>query len=171
MAGLIVRLMRGLMVKLMVLALGVAAGLGTGSTVAAASPNTDVATEVCEDMVASAVEATIDRPLATPQSGIWVTPNKRYVCTYDVGGGELVLRVDVQRDVDAARDAYRRARARAGPGEKLSGIGQQAHQAADGTVLARKDQFLLRVDPLDLPEGLSKRDLALAAAVAVMTCW
>lgn len=161
-------LMTRLMVSLMI---GSAVVFGAGSAAAGASSNSDVATEVCEVMVASAVEATLDRPLASPQNGTWVKPGKRYVCTYDVGGGELVLRVDVQRDVNGARDAYRRARVRAGRGEKLSGIGEQAMQATNGTVLARKDQFLLRVDPADLPQPLNKRDVALSAAVAVMTCW
>lgn len=158
----------------LVLAAGSLFGTGSPASASPATPRTPdphVATEVCEDMVRLEVEATINRPLAAPQTGKWVTPDKRYVCTYDVGGGTLVLRVDVQRNAKGARDAFRRARSRAGPSEQLHGIGELAFQAGDGTLFARKDQFLLRVDPSDLPDGLSKRDVALSAAVAVMACW
>jgi hypothetical protein len=129
----------------------------------------ELAEEVCEDMVRDAVEAVADAPLALPQQGSWA--DRTYTCTYDVGDGQLVLSVEVLRSRAGARARYREARAAADVDQRLHGIGQQAFQATDGTLVARKDSFVLTVDPELVPARLDKADLAFAATTAVMTCW
>ncbi len=130
-----------------------------------------LATEVCESMVREAVEAVVAHPLPTQQVGAWTVPDKQYQCTYDVGGGTLVMQVDVERNGKGAKTAFRTARSAFATRERLHGIGQQAFQTPDGTLVARKDNFVLRVDPAAVPAGINKRDVAFAAAVAVMSCW
>jgi len=151
--------------------------LGTvGTASAAPSPAAgpdrsarETATEVCEDMVREAVEAVAEQPLAVPQQGSWA--GRTYTCTYDLGDGQLVLRVEVLRTRAGARALFRQARQVADVDQRLHGIGQQAFQTTDGTLVARKDSFVLTADPLLLPARLDKADMAFTAATAVMTCW
>jgi len=127
------------------------------------------ATEVCEEMVKEAVEAVAQQPLASPQQGAWL--GQTYTCTYNVGDGSLVLRVDVLGSRTGARAAYRQVRLASTVDQTFRGIGQAAFQAKDGTLVARKDRFLLTADPSALPARLSKQDLTFAAVSAVLTCW
>ena len=127
------------------------------------------AEEVCEDMVKEAVEAVAGQPLAVPQQGSWA--GRTYTCTYDLGDGQLVLRVEALRARAGARALFREMRGLADVDERLHGIGQQAFQATDGTLVARKDNFVLTADPSLLPARLDRGDVAFTAATAVMTCW
>jgi hypothetical protein len=130
-----------------------------------------LATEVCEAMVREAVEAVVGKPLAAPPVGMWVVPDKEYRCTYQVGSGILVMDVSVKHAIKGAKKAYRQALAAADVDEKLHGIGQQAFQDVQGAIVARKDNFVLSVEPRGIPMPTSPRDVAFAAAVAVMSCW
>ena len=134
-------------------------------------PGAKVAAEACEPMVRDAVVAAVGAPLAAPPASAW--HGRRYSCRYDVGDGSLVLYVDVQRDVAAAKAAFAAgARRAADRPERLNGLGQEAFQSSvDGQFVARKDRFLLRIDPSALPARLVRGDVAFAAAVAVMSCW
>ena len=130
----------------------------------------EIAKEVCEEMVSSAVEEASELTLAAPPAGVWVATN-RFTCTYDLGGGTIVLGVRVLKSNGKAKTAFEQAKAKAKKPERLNGLGQSAFQASNGTLVARKDQFLLTIDPLALPEGVKKADVALAASVAVLACW
>jgi hypothetical protein len=135
----------------------------------AAPPARSPATEVCEPMVRNAVEASLGSPLPGPQLGAW--SGRTYTCTYPLGGGQLVLRVDDLRTRGRARAAYgRQSRATRGR-TRLNGLGNAAYQAGDGTLVALKDQFVLAVDPTAAPPAIRKADLAFAATLAVMGCW
>ena len=136
---------------------------------AAAAPAKSPATEVCEPMVRNAIEASVGAPLPGPQQGAWA--GRTYACTYPLNGGQLVLRVDDLRTKAKASAAYGRL-VRATPRRtRLNGLGNGAFQAADGRLVAVKDQFLLRVDPSAVPASTPRADLAFAAVVAVMGCW
>jgi hypothetical protein len=141
--------------------------LATPASAAPAGKNP--ATEVCEAMVRNAVEASLGSPLPGPQLGAWT--GRTYTCTYPLGGGQLVLRVDDLRTKGRARASYahrvRATKART----RLNGIGNAAFQAGDGTLVALKDQFVLAVDPSAAPTPVRKADLAFAAVLAVMGCW
>jgi hypothetical protein len=82
-----------------------------------------------------------------------------------------VLQVDVEQDRAVATDAFARARAASAPGERLNGLGDRAFQTRAGLFVARKDRFVLRIDPSRLPDGADRHSVAFAAAEAVMSCW
>lgn len=130
-----------------------------------------LATEVCEEMVLEAVEAVAGGPLATPPVGEWTVPQRQYVCTYVVDAAPMSMTVDVAKTIKVAKSAFKKARAAEEARETLHGIGQQAFQAPDGTLVARKDNFILRVDPTAIADSVRRRDLAFAASLAVMSCW
>ena len=128
-----------------------------------------LATEVCEQMVRDAIEATINGPLAGKQVGAW--QGTTYTCTYPFGDGTLALRVQVLADKHAAKAAYGAVKKQSIIDQPFNGLGQAAFQAKDGTVVARKDRFVLTADPSQVPARLNKTDLAFAATVAVLSCW
>ncbi len=136
---------------------------------AAAAPARSPATEICEPMVRNAIEESLGAPLPGPQQGAWAGPT--FTCTYPLAGGQLVLRVDDLRTKAKAKAAYGRL-AKATPRRtRLNGLGNAAFQAADGSLVAVKDQFLLLIDPSAVPPPTRRADLAFAAVVAVMGCW
>ena len=151
------------------LTLAVVAAAPAGATVRTSDAQ-ELATEACEEMVSTAVEAVIGHPLTTPPQGTWVRRDL-YRCTYDVDGGTLVLRVDVAKNDAKAQAAFQAAQRKAPGRQRFNGLGQAAFQATDGTIVARKDRFLLTVDPSGLPTGLNRGDVAFAATVAVLACW
>jgi len=127
------------------------------------------ATDVCEPMVGNAIVEFLGGPLPAAQHGAWA--GRTYTCVYPLTGGQLVLTVDQLRNRAAATTAYNRL-ARAVRGRtRLNGLGNAAYQAPDGTLVARKDQFVLDVDPTGAPPSIRPGDLAFAAVVAVMGCW
>jgi len=127
------------------------------------------ATDVCEPMVRSAVEASVGSPLPGAQSGAWA--GRTYTCTYPLAAGRLVLSVDDLGGRRQAKAAYRRRWSAAGHRTRLNGLGNAAYQRADGTLVALKDQFVLTVDPTAARVSVAPSDLAFAAALGVMGCW
>jgi hypothetical protein len=130
----------------------------------------ELAREVCEDMVGDAVVAAADQPLRAPQRGTWT--ESRYTCAYDFADGRLTLSVDVYRNVKTARRAFAGARTMLRDGSRLFGIGQEAVQGrSSNMVVARKDNFLLVVDPTALGPGINRDATAWSATRAVFDCW
>jgi len=127
------------------------------------------ATDVCEAMVGNALVEFLGGPLPAPQHGAWA--GHTYTCTYPLAGGQLVLTVDQLHTKAAAKAAYTRLQQATKDRTRLNGLGNAAYQAPDGTLVARKDQFVLDVDPTGAPAGVRPADLAFAAVVAVMGCW
>jgi len=153
----------------------VAALLAVPGSVASAATHVsgkarDLAREVCEDMVGDAVVAAADQPLSTPQRGTWTA--SRYTCTYDFPDGRLTMSVDVYRSEKRARRAFAGARTMMRDGSRLFGIGQEAIQGrSSNMVVARKDNFLLVVDPTALGPGIDHDATAWSATRAVFDCW
>ena len=156
-----------------VLAVVIVATWGAPAQAAVKTESTpSLATEVCEDMVRGAVELAASAKLPTPQVGGWVGKGKtRYVCTYDLGDGRMTLTVQIVKDVGQAKTTYGKIKDHAEKPVRLNGLGQAAYQAADGTIVARKDRFVLTIDPTALPARVPKADVAFAAVVAVLSCW
>lgn len=143
---------------------------GLGAVAGASGPAAkSIAAEICEPMVANAVEASLGTPLPAAQQGAWA--GRTFTCTYPLSGGQLVLSVDDLRTKAKAQAQYRTLNRATKHGTRLNGLGDRAYQAPDGTIIAVKDQFLLHVDPGAVPATVKKGDLAFAAVVAVMSCW
>jgi hypothetical protein len=128
-----------------------------------------LAAEVCEDMVGDAAIDAAGEGLLTPQQGVW---NRwRYTCPYQFEGGTLALNVDVFKSVAAAKQGFRKVRDTTTDRTRLFGIGQQAFQADDLTLVSRKDNFVLTVDPTALPDRFNRDGIVWATTLAVFGCW
>ena len=145
------------------------AGPGTSLAGADAGGSANPATDVCQPMVGNAVVEFLAAPLPAPQHGGWA--GHTYTCTYPLRGGQLVLTVKQLPSKAAAKATYDRLAAATKGRTRLNGLGNAAYQAPNGTLVARKDQFVLTVDPTAAPPGVRGADLAFAAVVAVMGCW
>ena len=129
----------------------------------------ELATEVCEDMVRDAAVAAAGEALASPQQGGWSA--SRYRCRYSFRDGALLVDVDVFRTDKLAQKRFAANRKRAGISDRLPGIGQQAFKSHAGAIVARKDRFVLTVDPTGLPNRLNVDAIVFWTARAVFDCW
>jgi hypothetical protein len=137
-----------------------------------ATPNAaarELAAEVCEEMVGDAAVGAAGEALVIPQQGAW--DGSRYTCPYQFDGGTLAVNVDVFKSVAAAKHGFSKVRAKAKDRTRLYGIGQQAFQADDLTLVSRKDNFVLTVDPTALPDRLNRDHIVWATTLAVFDCW
>ena len=99
-----------------------------------------------------------------------------YTCTYALPMGRLVLAVTVTPGSDPARAALQAMRGQLGATQEEPGLGEQAYSAPGGTVIAVKDNMVLRVDATGMPDGLGaahegRLDFARVVAAGVFTCW
>jgi hypothetical protein len=90
--------------------------------------------------------------------------------------GRLVLAVSVSPSDSAARGRLATLRRQAGADTDEAGMGDRAYSAPAGTVLAVKDNMVLRVDASGLPDDLGatherRLDLARVIAAGVFSCW
>jgi hypothetical protein len=129
----------------------------------------ELAAEVCEEMVSDAAVHAAREQLVAPQQGAW--SGSRYTCPYQFDGGTLAVDVDVFRSVDAAKKGFSTARDRMEDRTRLYGIGQQAFQAGDLTLVSRKDNFVLTIDPTALPARFNRDGIVWATTLAVFDCW
>jgi hypothetical protein len=159
--------------RIMVVVTIVAALMAAGGAAAHAdvpsAQTKDLAAEVCEDMVADAVVASTQQSLTTAQTGTWA--GRMYTCRYDVPGGALNVRVDVAPSNGRARALFVHRQRSATSRQRLFGIGEAGFQASDGTLVARKDNFVLTVDPTGLPSGVDRDVVAFATTRAIFDCW
>jgi hypothetical protein len=128
-----------------------------------------LAAEVCEDMVGDAAIDAAGEELVTPQAGVW--NGWRYTCPYQFDGGTLAVTVDVFKSVAAAKQGFSKVRDKTTDRTRLFGIGQQAFQADDLTLVSRKDNFVLTVDPTALPDRFNRDGIVWATTLAVFGCW
>jgi hypothetical protein len=99
-----------------------------------------------------------------------------YTCTYPLPMGPLVLSVTVAPRTAAAGAQLDELRSEIGAGEQEPGLGERAYSTPTGTVLAVKDNMVLRVDATGLPDDLGvtherRVDLARVIAAGVFNCW
>jgi hypothetical protein len=121
-----------------------------------ATPNAaarELAAEVCEEMVGDAAVGAAGEALVIPQQGAW--DGSRYTCPYQFDGGTLAVNVDVFKSVAAAKHGFSKVRAK----------------AKDRTLVSRKDNFVLTVDPTALPDRLNRDHIVWATTLAVFDCW
>ena len=129
----------------------------------------ELAAEVCEEMVGDAAIDAAGEELVTPQQGAW--DGWRYTCPYQFDGGTLAVNVDVFESVAAAKTGFAKVRDKTTDRTRLYGIGQQAFQADDLTLVSRKDNFVLTVDPTALPARFNRDHIVWATTLAVFGCW
>lgn len=99
-----------------------------------------------------------------------------FTCDYALPMGRLVLSVTVSPSDAAARTALAAMRTALPNAAEEPGLGQQAYSDDSGTVVAVKDNMVLRVDPTGLPDDLGtvhehRIDFARVLAAGVFTCW
>jgi hypothetical protein len=155
-----------------VLALGVVAVAAGPAGAKVTRPNATaraLAAEVCEDMVGDAAVGIAGEELLAPQQGTWT--GWRYSCPYQFADGVLLVTVDVAKSVPEAKRTFKDARSREVDPTRLFGIGQQAFQAEDFTLVTRKDNFVLTVDPTALSPRIDRDAMAFATTRAVFDCW
>jgi hypothetical protein len=99
-----------------------------------------------------------------------------YTCTYALQQGTLVLAVTVAPSDPAARTDLESMRSQLGAATQEPGLGQKAYSTAAGTVVAVKDNLVLRVDATGMADDLgntheSRLDFARVIAAGVFSCW
>lgn len=99
-----------------------------------------------------------------------------YTCTYAPPMGQLVLSVTVAPSDAAADKALAGMRAGLPNAAPDSGLGQESYRSDAGTVVAVKDNMVLRVDATGMPDDLGtvherRVDLARTVAGGVFNCW
>jgi hypothetical protein len=113
--------------------------------------------------------ASVPRPEAT-----WVAHVQ--TCSYAVPMGHVVLSVTVAPSGAAARQQLAAMRAPLGDTLAEPGLAEQAYSTETGTVIAVKDNMVLRVDATGLPDDLGRThehrtELARIIAAEIFSCW
>ena len=156
----------------LVVVLATLAGLAVPAASEVTKPGSkarELAAEVCEDLVGDAAIDAAGEELVTPQAGVW--NGWRYTCPYQFDGGALAVNVDVFKSVAAAKKGFTKVRDQTSDRTRLYGIGQQAFQGSDLTLVSRKDNFVLTVDPTALPDRFNRDGIVWATTLAVFDCW
>lgn len=99
-----------------------------------------------------------------------------YTCAYALPMGQLVLSVTVTPSDAAARTKLAEMRSGLPHAAAEPGLGQEGYSGDTGTVVAAKDNMVLRVDPTGLPDDLGtvhehRIDFARVIAAGVFNCW
>ena len=99
-----------------------------------------------------------------------------YSCTYALQQGQLVLAVTVAPDDATAADDLRSMAGRLGATTQEPGLGQKAYSTKAGTVVAVKDNLVLRVDATGMADDLGnthegRLDFARVIAAGVFSRW
>lgn len=129
---------------------------------------------VCSDEIRREVAGALGLASVPPPESTWA--DHVYTCTYAPPMGRLVLSVTVAPSTATAAHQLETMRGRLGAGEPEPGLGQQAYSASNGTILAAKDNMVLRVDATALPDDLGathqhRVDVARLLAAGVFNCW
>jgi len=134
----------------------------------------DAAQMVCSDEIRGEVADALGLTSNPSPTSAWA--DHVYTCDYALPMGRLVLAVSVSPSTAAARGQLATLRRQAGADTQEAGLGQQAYSASAGTVLAVKDNMVLRVDATGMPDDLGathehRLDLARVIAAGVFNCW
>lgn len=141
-----------------------------------AGPNPSVSAKmVCQAEARRDIAATLGVKETRVTKPIWVAKRHLYSCTYIYPSGRIILRVKEfvnERTTTAYYDGVLRA---FGKRQELHGLGQGAWTLKNNDVVARKDYKVLFVDVQGIPATfaptLTRSDVALNVAVAIMSCW
>lgn len=151
-----------------------AADAPAGTVHAAGATPPSAALMICSDETRGRVAGALNLDAtAAPQSS-WA--HSVYTCSYPLPMGRLVLSVTVAPTDAAARETLAGMRAQLGTAQPEPGLGQQAYGTATGTLVAVKDNMVLKVDATALPDDLGvtherRIDLAVVVAAGIFDCW
>jgi len=111
---------------------------------------------------------------ATVSGRSWV--DHRYSCRYGYPEGSMTLSVKELSSWAETRAYFAATAVTSGRARDLSGLGQAAFQATDGSVVVRKDWKVLVVDIGGLPAQFgvpptSSGDVAVTVADVILGCW
>jgi hypothetical protein len=129
---------------------------------------------ICSDEAQEDIATAVGLPTSRPVAG--TLKGDEYSCEYAYPAGTMRLSVTELAD-DASTDAFFGSlRQASAASEHLAGIGEDAYQSQDGSMVVRKDRKVLRVDVGGLPAQYgqpptTRRQLAAAVAVVIMACW
>jgi hypothetical protein len=144
----------------------------------AAGEPADPAKMICEPQATTAIARVVgvDAKISTPT---W--KDAIYACDYDYpGDATMTLSVKQLGSVDAVNAYYDKLASDLGKQEELESrgfsIGEGSFTTADGSVVTRKDNFVLLVDVGELPDQFgappdTRENVAVNVAVTVMECW
>ena len=129
-----------------------------------------ICTDDIQDEIAKIIGVQRDKSITPTWS------DNLYACRYVYPNGELLLTVKDLKSTPDATAYYDSLRASLTSSTTLSGLGQGAFVAPDGSIFLRKDFNVLKVDVSGLPErfgepALDRADLAEKVAAAIMKCW
>jgi hypothetical protein len=151
-------------------------GSSAAEAAAAYASNTPPAAAqmVCSDEIRGEVADALNLTAVAAPASTWA--EHTYTCTYTLPMGRLVLAVTVFPSTAAARGQLETMRGQLGARSLEPGLGQQAYSAPAGTVLAVKDNMVLRTDATGLPDDLDptherRLDLARVITAGVFSCW
>ena len=134
----------------------------------------EAAQMICSDEIRGEVADALGLTSNPSPTSAWA--DHVYTCDYALPMGRLMLAVSVSPSTAAARGQLATLRRQAGADTQEAGLGQQAYSASAGTVLAVKDNMVLRVDATGMPDDLGathehRLDLARVIAAGVFNCW
>ena len=129
---------------------------------------------VCGDEIRGEVADALGLASLPAPTSTWA--DHVYTCSYASAIGRLVLAVTVSPSTAAARGQLQAMRSRLDASTEEPGLGEQAYSAPVGTVLAVKDNMVLRTDATGLPDDLGatherRLDLARVITAGVFDCW
>ncbi|GGI03037.1 hypothetical protein GCM10007170_46110 [Arthrobacter liuii] len=148
----------------------------TDIPVAAAGGPSAAALMVCSMEIQEKIVQILALASAPGNGATWA--DKLFTCTYALPAGSFVLSVKEAADPDAAHAYFQdvqRSTAGAAPIEGLANLGFPAFQTPTSAVFV-KDNFVLTVDAVALPEPLGPHQVTRAAfayqvATTVLACW
>jgi hypothetical protein len=166
---------------------GTKAGSGTASTTTSAnefsSPSYDKAGPtpsksakmVCQKEARVDIAANIGVKETRVTTPTWNKAQHLFSCTYLYPRGKITLVVKEMSNADETTAYFNGVQKKYGVTQQLNGLGQGAWILKNNDVVARKDYKVLFVDvkgiPADFAPAMTRSDVALNVAVAIMGCW
>jgi len=128
---------------------------------------------VCSPDAAKVIRAALGEKAAIDEVA-WV--NHRYSCRYGYPTGSMVVSVKELSSWSETIAYFDSLATAMGTSQKISGLGQGAFQAIDGSVVVRKDWKVLVVDISGLPgqfgvPATNSANVALRVSYQIMGCW
>ena len=131
---------------------------------------------VCEAEARRDIAATLGVKETRVTKPTWVVKDHLYSCTYVYPRGKVVLFVKEFSNEQATTAYYDSVLKHFGTIQPLKGLGQGAWTLKNNDIVARKDYKVLLVDVRGIappfgPSRMTRTDVALNVAAAIMGCW
>lgn len=129
---------------------------------------------ICAPEAVRDIAAAIGEGTVRPVVGTWMPPH--YSCQYTYRQGSFTLSVQQLPDQMSTERYFTAITTTLGRGTILTGLGQAATTTTAGSVVVRKDNKVLTVDPRSLPARFgtppdTRANVAITIAATIMGCW